>query len=136
MAKTQTQTNVVSTVLDGVTALAVSKYSQPKGNRESIAPGEYLIDETVHVVGSLKVGQDYDSTIAQSIPWQKLALAAMSRLNSDVVDSLVQKAAKDDLPKVADDFSERINGVWETISEKAKQTCKGKVTAKLVFAKA
>ena len=132
---TQQKTTVVKTV-EGVEALALSKYSQPKGNREAVAAGEYPIDMTVHVVGSIKVGKDYEGTVAASVPWQKLALAAMSRLNSDVVESLVKKAAEDNLPKVADDFSDRINATWDKISKKATQTQNGKVTAKLVFVKA
>jgi hypothetical protein len=68
-----------------------------------------------------------------SIPWQKLALAALSRLNSDVVRSLVEKAATGNLPSTPEDFSSRIQEVWGTFAEKTTKDCKGKVTSDLVF---
>ena len=134
MKGTKGKTVVVKS-LSNLAAIALSKFPTPKAARKGMTVGEHTVDETIRIVGTVKVGEDYEQTVSQSIQWQKLALAAMSRLNSDVVESLVRRI-NEDLPQEAADLSERINKIWGEISESAKQTVQGKVTAKLSFTKA
>jgi hypothetical protein len=44
-------------------------------------PGTYAVDLNAHVTGQVKIGKPYLSAKTQSVPWQALAMAAMSRLN-------------------------------------------------------
>ena len=134
MKGTKGKTVVVKS-LSNLAAIALSKFPTPKAARKGMTVGEHTVNETIRIVGTVKVGEDYEQTVSQSIQWQKLALAAMSRLNSDVVESLVRRI-NEDLPQEAADLSERINKIWGEISESAKQTVAGKVTAKLSFTKA
>ena len=127
----------VSKVIDGLTALAVSKYSQPKGNRENIAPGEYQIDETVRVVGTVIVGKDFDKANIASLPLMKLVLKLASQVSDENLAKMISPEA---LAKVSDkevkEFSERIQSEWAKLAKSVTQKYKGQVTSKLVFTKA
>jgi hypothetical protein len=64
--------------------LALSRLvSEPVAKRaQSFAvPGTYEVAVDAHVTGEVKIGKPYLSAKTQSVPWQALAMAAMSRLN-------------------------------------------------------
>ena len=130
---TKMQTQTVDKVVDGITALAVSKYSQPKGNRDRIAPGEYSIDETLRIVGSVKVGKDYEQNVVNKLPLMKLVMKLASQVSQERLATMLSPEA---LKKFSDqdvkEFSERIQDEWDKLADTTKQTCKGKVTSKLV----
>jgi len=129
---TQTRTKQEA-VIEGLTALAVSKYSQPKGNRELIAPGEYDVDEVVRIVGTVKVGEDYDQNIVADLPMKKLVMALASQVSQVRLAKMLSPEALEKISdKEADEFSKRIQTEWQKLADSTEKTCKGKVTSKLV----
>lgn len=128
---------IVDKVVDGIESIALSKYSVPKGIREKVTVGTHAVDMTVHVVGTVTVGEDYEQSIITSLPMAKLICKLASQISQE---RLVEFLSPESLAKISDkeveDFSSRIQSEWEKLSQSVKKTCKGKVTAKLNFAKA
>jgi hypothetical protein len=64
--------------------LALSRLvSDPTAKRAQrfAVPGVYKVSITTQVTGEVRVSKPYLSAKTQSVPWQALAMAAMSRLN-------------------------------------------------------
>ena len=107
-----------------VTAAASRKASA------NLAPGEYDVDVLVHLVGTLKRGEDYKQEIvAKADPW-KLVAAALSHLNGVTVESLVREALTADPALVKSLKAEAATAV-KAIKAPTLTDCNGKVTVKL-----
>ena len=125
-----------SKAIDGLVALAVSKFKLPKEARDSVAPGKYQIDELVRVVGSVTVGKEFEKANVASLPQMKVICMLASQISTD---RLAKMMSPENLAKVSDkdvaEFSKRIQGVWAKLAKSVTQTYKGPVTSKLVFEK-
>jgi len=118
--------------MDNLNALALSKFSLSKKTRAAVKPGEYEVDELVRVLGTIRVGEDYDQDIVAKIPWITLLGVALSKLNGVSIKSLVREAfaAKGiDEEKIKSEAQAAI----DAIKKLGKTPCKGKVTASLSF---
>lgn len=107
-----------------------SRCKQSKEARQEIEPGEYDIDMTVRVQGSLSVGEDYSQEIvAKADPWALLAVA-LDKLNGTTVEALVRDSgeiAKAEVVKV----KEQTKAAMEALKGRTETDCKGKVQASL-----
>lgn len=109
-----------------------------KTARDEVKPGEYLVDQTVRIRGTLTVGEDYDQRITAAIPvWELLALA-LSKLNGVTVNALVHEHTTLSQDGADPGAAERLEAVKASAREavdKIKgtslQRCKGKVTTAL-----
>ena len=134
-----TATKAVRTVtaVKGAAALALSKFKLEKDEREGIAAGTYNVDETVRVVGTVTVGDDYEQRIVGKLPLAKLVMKLASQISSERLAKMLSPKSLDAISdKDAKDFSDRIQADWAEMSESTVTDCKGKVTSKLVFSKA
>ena len=77
-------------------SIALSKLAAAANARASLTPGEYEVDTTVHVKGTLKVGADYDTAPTVSIPLKEtLALfIAYSGVTGDHAINALVKAMR------------------------------------------
>ena len=95
--------------------------------KADLTVGEHKFDFFAHVIGTVKVGEDYEQVVAQSAkPWALLA-AALNRLNGVTVASLVAEAealAAADVQAVKDSTADAL----ASIKAPTVKTCKGKVT--------
>lgn len=132
MAKTATMVKANVKTLNAVDALAASKFKLPKDARNQVQPGEYPINMTVQVVGSIKVGEDYTGKVTAALPMQKLFMAVASNLSTERLEQILRNIDKID-DKEVEEFSARIQGVWEKLAETTTKPCKGKVTSDLAF---
>jgi hypothetical protein len=110
-----------------------------KKEREEVQPGEYPVDAVLRVVGTVKVGEDYEIHRVEKLdPWFLLYLA-IDRLNGVTLERLAEIAAgkldasgkltpeaKKELKKLKD----RTEGVMAKLKGKTLETNKGKVTVK------
>ena len=134
--KNATATRTVTKV-KGVEALALSKFKMGKDEREGIAAGTYSVDETVRVVGTVTVGDDYEQRIVGKLPLAKLVMKLASQVSSERLAKMLSPESLEAISdKDAKDFSDRIQADWAEMSESTVTDCKGKVTSKLVFSKA
>jgi len=124
----------MSNILSAIEALAVDKVSS-KYDRDAVLPGEYPVDVTVRVVGTVKVGEDYDQRIvAKADPWLLLHVA-LSHLNGVTMDSIVREALTVERSELAKSVKEHADELVQVLKAETVQTCKGKVTQKLTVSK-
>ena len=120
--------------LEGAAVIAVAKLVSDKESSAAsagLAAGQYDVDVTLRVKGTLTRGENYTGKIVEKAdPWLLLAVA-LSHLNGVTVDSIVREALMADPALVADlkadaaDAIAAVKGPTETV-------CNGKTTAKLV----
>ena len=110
-----------------------------KEERAALASGEYPVDAVLHVVGSVKVGEDYDIRRVEKLdPWLLLGLA-VDRLNGVTLKNLVKiaqgkldaagkptKAASTELKGL----KTRTDAAIKALKGETVETNKGKVTVK------
>ncbi len=75
--------------------LALSKFDKSKKVRADVSPGEYDIDVVVRIVGSIRVGEDYDAEVTASIPWQRVAAVLFDKLSDVTIESVLSEALGD-----------------------------------------
>lgn len=116
--------------MDNVLQLALAKaFDEPK-NRPT--PGEYRVDTLVRIVGTVKVGEDYEQTVTASIPWQRLFEVALSKLNGVTIESIVRDALDS---KESPEIKEAVQNAVSKLKAGAIRECKGKVTTNIVAIK-
>jgi hypothetical protein len=114
--------------------LALAKLVAEKAEKEAraaVKPGVHLIDMTVRVRGTIKVGADFQGKVATRIPWQRLAAVLFSKLNDVTMESVVAEALA-----MTDEQETAVKASAEHAIEKlvasTESTQKGRVTASLV----
>jgi hypothetical protein len=119
--------------LNEVKTVALAKVIKAAAEKEAAAmlkAGEYKVDFTVRVSGSMKKGEDYDSDIvAKCDPWLLLA-AALSKLNTATVESLTAEAVSMD-PALVEGLKVKAQVAIEAIKATTTTRCNGKITTKL-----
>jgi hypothetical protein len=124
--------------LTGPELLALAKVVSDKDTKEvsgALKPGNYDVDFSVRVVGSLARGVNYTSKIvAKADPWLLLHVA-LSHLNGVTVESIVQESLTAD-PALIESLKADAAEAIATLKEETETTCNGKVTTKLAVAKA
>jgi len=95
-----------------------------------VTAGEYPVDFTVRVSGSIKKGEDYEQEIvAKADPWLLLA-EALSKLNGVTVDALVREALTADEALIEGLKAKAANAI-QAVKGPTKTNCAGKITTKL-----
>ena len=126
----------MSVELGNVETVALAKAvkaAAAKAAGEGVSAGEYPVDFTVRVSGSIKKGEDYDQEIvAKADPWLLLA-AALSHLNGVTVDSIVREALTAD-PALVDGLKAKAADAVQAVKGPTKTRCNGKITTKLAVA--
>lgn len=123
-------------------ALALSKALSTKvlkDAREGLTPGEYEINLDVRVTGTIKVGEDYETTVPNAAkPWNIIAalltevntLRAASGMGGIDIDKLVAMAETVD-PALVKEAEEKAKEMAASLKEATRKVAKGKVTTKL-----
>lgn len=122
--------NIGSTILDPVTILAMSKLPNV---RNSVEPGSYKGRAVVVVDYGLNVGEDFEQSVAAAMPYQRLFLSALSKLNAALGDVAFGEALAsivlDETPEEhRADLAERAKAVHAAMAKATTRTVKGKVT--------
>lgn len=95
----------------------------------TIEAGNYDVDFTVRVKGSITKGEDYESRVTQSAsPWKILAVA-LSKLNGITIESLVKESEAGEID--TSDLAKRADDAIGSLKESTLKTCSGKTTAKI-----
>ncbi len=109
--------------------LALSKFDKSKKIRGDVKPGEYTIDVIVRLHGELRVGDDYQSEIVASIPWQKVAAVLFDKVNDVTIEGVLSEALGDiDDSRIKD----QADAAMLALTGSTEKTCKGKVTQNLI----
>jgi Glu-tRNA(Gln) amidotransferase subunit E-like FAD-binding protein len=121
--------------MNNETKTAIGKVLKPKQVSEAsskLSSGMYEIDEIVRLTGTITKGEDYEQTVAMSVPVWKLLAVTLSKLNNETVDSIVRKADEisDEQEK---EIKEKAQEALTKIKGKAKKVCAGKVTTDLAI---
>ena len=131
--------------LNTVAVAKVVKKGDLENARNELLPGEYAVNQVLHLTGTLKVGEDEQRTPTTSIP----ILDAMALLVHDsgvtgkaalkAIKNAMQRALNQDLSAKAAITAMRGNletaerQIRATLQELPKVPAKGKVTTKLVI---
>jgi hypothetical protein len=118
--------------------IALAKIVSDDDVREAsrvLTSGEYGVDFMVRVSGNIKRGENYTAKIvAKADPWLLLA-AALSHLNGITVESIVREALAAD-PALVESLKVKAADAISTLKGTTETPCNGRVTTKLVCAKA
>ena len=111
----------------------VIKEATEKAARKELQPGDYSIDLSVRIAGSIKVGEAYEQRIvAKADPWLLLAVA-LSKLNGITVESIAREALACSLDPIA--IKDRAGVAIAALKDPTLTQCLGKVTTSLVIAR-
>lgn len=112
---------------DAIERLAITKITDSKARKE-VSPGEYEGVFDARIAFKLKVGEDYKQVVSQAVPWQRIALYALSKLNGVSLEAAVAEALVADIDEAHDDLADRCKAVVSELTESVTKTCAGKVT--------
>ena len=103
-----------------------------KDQRETVKPGEYPVEFSVHIKGTVKVGEDTTTSQVNKIDPYQLLLLACDKLNRVTGESLIKeaeaRAADPEWVKHAKELGERAKEAAASIREATKSPRKGPVT--------
>lgn len=117
-------------MLNKIEQAAISKAaSLPK----ELPAGVHNVDMLIRIVGTITKGEDYNSVIYQSIPFDQLFTIAMSKLNGVTIKAVVKEALAQDFDTT--NVKEEVKEAVIALTEKSVKTCSGKTTAKLAVEK-
>ena len=121
--------------MQNIKEIALSKFKPSKNSRDSVEPGEYEVDMTVRVKGSVRVGEDYEQVVSMSIPYRQLLAVVVKSFNQnpDKIVSAMESMSEDDLKVAMAEADEFLVSRMGNTRAAATKTCKGKVTSKLDF---
>lgn len=109
--------------------LAILKLA-PEVDRGKIEAGEYDVDFTVRISGHVKVSEDHESIIAAAVPWEKVALLALSKLNETSREKIVRDALGD--PEVSNELKSEALAIADVLKGKTRKQKLGPVRTELV----
>lgn len=139
-AAATTNNNAVEAAI--TTALSKGLADKAKALRADLPAGTYEVDETVtlRVKGTVKVGEDYESIVAQKAkPWNLFAVlleetnkqrAAAGMAGVDLARLVEMAEALD--KDAAKDAEKAAHAEVAKIKAETRKTCKGRVTTKVV----
>lgn len=129
--------------LKALEALAVAKAltsTELKAVREGINPGEYKIDVTCRICGTIKVGEPFEQVLSAAVPWEILAKVLFDKLNPATqraaLDEILTAWNDGELDALRDDVDDRVSdetwGVFQGLKDRTSRVVNGKVNARLV----
>ena len=112
--------------------LALSKIDIDKAIRKTIAPAKGLIGRAAVVVEyDLNVAAPFEKTIPASVPWQRIAALALSKLNGVTIEAVVEEALsmeEDTASVIENGIAARAKNVVQALVEATRSTVNGPVT--------
>ena len=130
--------------MENITQIALASIKANSTARKNLLPGQYEVDELVHVSGTVTVGADYTTTPTVSLPVKEiLALfiaqagltkgAAIQLLRKSVTDAIKHKGkARGEIAKNVEAVNDTLKEVQqELLSSLPPQARKGKVFSDL-----
>lgn len=130
-----------------ITQIALSAIKANPTARKQLCPGRYEIDETVHVTGTLTVGEDYSTTPTVSLPVKEVLALFVARcgMNREEAIELLRASVSEAIAirgKAKGQIACSIDAVTETLEQVQKellaklppQPRRGKVSSKLAVA--
>ena len=125
--------------MDNVTTLAIAKGLKKNIVTEAnkkVTAGTYSVDAYIHVHGQIKKGEDKEQSVHMNIPYGKLILSLLSKVNEATRAKMIREAIKN-MDGMSEDqellIKDEVQSAWQSITEKSKQITAGKVTTKLTF---
>lgn len=107
--------------------------------RDNLGPGEYDVDFAVRIQGTIRIGEDYETTVPNAAkPWN-IVVAALTEINrlrnaaGEVgidLDKLVAAAETMD-PTAVKEAKTQAEAAAASLKEATRTTAKGKVTTNL-----
>lgn len=85
-----------------------------------------------HVMGSVRVGKDYEQTMPQKVDWKGLAMVALSKLNSGTWGKILSAYLSGELD-VDGETKEAIQKEIDGLLSTTVTVCNGKVSAKVGY---
>lgn len=130
----------LSFVMNDISKLAINKVFTRLAkdvDLQSLGGKSYPIKEKISFVlsGSLTIGESYVQVCNPAIPWNTIALIALSHLNSQTQSHIIAMALQGesfDLPM--EEIKESVESQVVAVKGKAQKVFKGKVTDKLAIA--
>lgn len=111
-----------------INLLALSKAT--KAIRSEVLPGEYTIDSTFRVVGTMKVGEDFEQSFPQSIKPFALLASALSKLNGVTIEAIVRESLENTID--TEEIELRAKVAISKLVAPTVKVANGKVTHKCV----
>lgn len=99
-----------------------------KAVKPLVRVGDHQADFMVRIAGLVRLGKDYEQSIALTFPWQRLALMLATRVPRHVLDAVLRDLRKENS---IDDLKAHVYAIWAEIQEATEQRCAGKVTSEL-----
>ena len=135
-------TRIASTVLDGLRRIAVAKAltdKQVDTARTHLKPGEYDVDLTVRVHGTIKVGSPFSQVFDSAVPWEALAKLLFVRMNRatqlSVLDEVITAWEQRRLADVLEEYEQTVDETeWvllQGLKDRAERPVRGKITRNL-----
>jgi hypothetical protein len=59
--------------------------------REAVSPGEYAVDVTLRIQGSLRKGEDFEKAIPNRVKWDLLAAILASKVNDETLSAVIRE---------------------------------------------
>jgi len=122
--------------LKPVEVLALSKAvnGELKLARKKVPSGQYPVNFTVNIAGTVKVGKDYHMETSQCDPWAILMIIAQDQsLGEMVIHNAAMIAAQLDLTDdcINGENIDDVKKIAKSYFDKEKKRCKGKVESHL-----
>jgi len=117
--------------MNELTKVAIAKVIKEKAlkaARASIESGEYRIDSTVSIKGTIRVGEDSEAIQANKVPWEALVSVLASKVNDETLAKAVEQACG-----VVDTtaIKEKAKALVDNLKGETTSLRKGQVTTKL-----
>jgi len=123
--------------LSDVQQLAINKIVSAAAYQKintDLAAGSYPVSMAVRITGELTKGEKYESEVHFGTDWCQLFAYTLSKLNGVTVESIVKEyvtAKEDEKEFDATEIKAKAQAAVDEIKGLSKQTCAGKLTAKL-----
>lgn len=121
--------------LQSIVPIALAKAVAEKDYKSvsaELTPGVHHIDCVIHLKGTLKKGQPFESAVAAAIdPWSLLH-RALSKLNQTTIDSLVEEALKA-TPAEAEEVKEKAREAVSRLVASTTRTMPGRITTQVTW---
>jgi Na+/citrate or Na+/malate symporter len=75
--------------------LNLASNKDTKAMRADLPPGTYKGNATIDIAYEVKVGQDHEAEVSQSVPWQKIAGALLARVNESTRRKVIEDLLTD-----------------------------------------
>lgn len=99
-----------------------------KAAAKEIGSGETFSETLVaRISGTLRIGAPYQQSIAQTFPWQRLALMLATRVSKSTLDAVMRDLRTAEAPG---ELKDHVIDLWAQANVDTQKMCSGKVTGR------